>query len=322
MTAKNMKAKIKRYLFYFVIAFIVVFALRFIYVLYTDRHYVFVNFGAAQSQQYYVYDAPSGRGSSGVKNVASAKISQTDISTGKNITIDQKYEKIADIAASSPNFAEDNQNLREVIRQYNAVIQAETLDGLEGRQTLTMAIGVMPDNFDALVAAVKNIGNLRGFTVNKIDKTDDFRKLMAEQETLVKSREAYEAIKAKGGDIRDLLMLEDKILEIEAKMQNLGVNLGTYSSENSFCTVNFSLATELPQNTRAYISKRMLFESFAGSFIWTVVFFIVAALIVVFFMICALVITLIALKFKKLLPQNAAQLNEAEAESQTKNESK
>lgn len=36
-------------------------------------------------------------------------------------------------------------------------------------------------------------------------------------------------------------MLEDKILEVEKNLQNLGVNIGTYDAENSFCTINFSL---------------------------------------------------------------------------------
>lgn len=190
MLQKQTKSRLKRYILWFIIAFIVVFVLRFCYALYDDRHYVFVNYGVGASN-YYVQEAPAMSGSvSGVKNVASAKISQKDMYTGQSITIDQKYEKVANLTAGSSSFNDDNKKLRQIIKDHNAVIQAEKLDGLAGRQTLTMAIGVAPDNFDDLVEAVKTIGNLRSFSVNKVDKTDEFRQLMAEQETLLKSREA------------------------------------------------------------------------------------------------------------------------------------
>lgn len=312
MLPQKTKSKLKRYIVWFIIAFIIVFVLRFCYALYDDRHYVFVNYGLGASANYYYEPAPPSGSMASVKNVASAKISQKDIYTGQSVTIDQKYEKVANLTASSAKFDEDNQKLRQIIKDHNAVIQAEKLAGLSGSQTLTMAIGVMPDNFDDLVEAVKGIGNLRSFSVDKIDKTDEFRKLMAEQETLLKSREAYEAIKAKGGDIRDLLMLEDKILDIEGKMQNLGVNLGTYSSENSFCTVNFSLGTEA-KAPRSHISKRAFFECAVASFIWTVLFYVVVTAIMVFFSICLLIIVLAVRQIKKMLPKDP----DGEDETQT-----
>lgn len=302
MLKKQIKSKLKRYIVWFIIAFIVVFVLRFFYALYDDRHYIFVNYNISTSNYYDQAYAPALTSVSSVKNVASAKISQRDVYTGQNITIDQKYEKVANLTASSSSFNDDNKKLRQIIKDNNAVVQAENLEGLSGRQTLTMAIGVMPDNFDDLVEAVKAIGNLRSFSVNKVDKTDEFRRLMAEQETLLKSREAYETIKAKGGDIRDLLMLEDKILDIEAKMQNMGVNLGTYSSENSFCTINFALSTEVA-GSAAHISKRALFQCFVSSFIWTVIFFVIAAAVITFFTICFLIVMLVVQKIQKILPK-------------------
>lgn len=302
MSQKQLKLKLKRYILWFIIAFVIVFILRFCYGLYDQRHYVFVNYSMVPSSQYVYNEMPMSGSVSIIKNVASAKITQKDVYTGQNITIDQKYEKVADLTASSSNFDDDNQKLRQIIKEHEAVIQAERQEGLPEHQRLTISIGVMPDNFDKLVEAVKTIGNLRSVSVNKVDKTDAFRLLMAEQETLLKSRKAYESIKAKAGHIQDLLMLEDKILQIEAKMQNLGVNLGVYSSENSFCTVNFALASELA-GPAAHLSKRALLECFLSSFIWTVIFFVVAAAIIVFFSVCLLLILLLWQKAQKMLPK-------------------
>lgn len=109
-------------------------------------------------------------------------------------------------------------------------------------------------------------------------------------------------------------MLEDKILDIEAKMQSLGVNLGTYSSENSFCTVNFALGTEVA-GPAAHLSKRALFECFVSSFIWTVLFFIVVAAIAVFFTICLLIILLVVQKLQKMLPKEIENSASGQAEN-------
>lgn len=315
MSQNQKKLKLRRYLFWFIIIFIIVFILRFGYGLYDDRNYIFVNYGMGTSQGYVPEELSRSGSVSGVKNVASAQISQKDIYTGQSITIDQKYEKVADLMAGSSSFDDDNQKLRRIIEEHDAVIQAERLEGLPGRQRLTISIGVMPDNFDQLVETVKTIGNLRSVSVNKVDKTDEFRLLVAEQETLRKSREAYEAIKAKGGDIQDLLMLEDKILELEAKMQNLGVNLGVYSSENSFCTVNFALATEMT-GPAAYLSKRALFECFVTSFVWTVIFFMVVAATIVFFSVCLLLLLWLGQKIQKMLPKETAKPATSQTDAQ------
>lgn len=315
MSQNQIKFKLRRYLFWFIIIFLIVLILRFCYGLYDNRNHVFVNYGMGASSHYAYNAEPMPGAVSSVKNVASAKIYQKDIYTGQSITIDQKYEKVADLTASSSSFDDDNQKLRQIINEHDAVIQAERLEGLTGRQQLTMSIGVMPDNFDKLVETVKSIGNLRSVSINKVDKTDEFRLLVAEQETLLKSREAYEAIKAKGGDIQDLLMLEDKILDIEAKMQNLGVNLGVYSSENSFCTVNFALATEIA-SPAAHLSKRALFECFVKSFVWTVIFFMVVAAIIVFFSICLLLFLWLGQKIQKMLPKETEKPAASPTDSQ------
>lgn len=131
-----------------------------------------------------------------VKNIATDKISQKDYA-GQDITIDQKYEKSANISAMTSDFQNENQNLRDIISQYDAVIQSENLSGLEGNQRLSMRIGVMPDNFDDIIESIKTIGTLRSFTVNKEDKTAEFKSLLAEQQTIEKTRDSYIAMKEK-----------------------------------------------------------------------------------------------------------------------------
>lgn len=168
----------------FVISFSAIFLLRFGYEVFFTNHDVVINY--EYSTSYLNNDsgdiALESNSPPMTLNIATAKINQKD-NTGQSITIDQKYEKSANISAKTSDFQNDNQNLRAIINENDAVIQMENLTGLEGRQNLTMMIGVMPDHFDKIIEDIKTIGTLQGFAVNKQDKTAEFRNLLAEQET-------------------------------------------------------------------------------------------------------------------------------------------
>jgi hypothetical protein len=48
-------------------------------------------------------------------------------------------------------------------------------------------------------------------------------------------------LKQKGGEIAEFISLNERILETEQQLQNLGVDLGNFNSANEFCTIRFSL---------------------------------------------------------------------------------
>jgi hypothetical protein len=240
------------------VAFALTFACRCIYEVYFSRNDIVLSYPNYMRDGYELLSI------SKVSNVASDKVIQRDAS-GSSIMIDQKYEKIADISASTTDFDRDNQNIRRMITDSEAVIQMENLSGLPGARSLKMTIGVMPDRFDSIVELIGDIGEVVSFNVNKADKTAEFKALIAQQETLKKTRESYLEIKKMGGDIQALLLLEDKILEVEGMLQSMNVDIGVYSEENSFCTVNFSLS----EATGRSISVRYILQSVRSSFFWT-----------------------------------------------------
>lgn len=284
----NEYQKVKRLFITLLFAFAAVFLLRLGYEVYFTNHDIVISYDYPDYSNHNYLENEDLYSRVITKNIATDKISQKD-HAGQDIMIDQKYEKSADMSAMTADFQNDNQSLRSIIKEHDAVIQAENLAGLAGRQRLTMSIGVMPDNFDEIVEQIRSIGTLQSFTVNKVDKTAEFKTLLAEQETLEKTRESYIAIKEKGGSIQDLLLLEDKILEVEKNLQNLGVNIGTYSTENSFCTINVSLN----ENAGAVqeTSLKFVLKCAKRSFFWTIGLFVLLvvltlsalAVIVIFF---------------------------------------
>jgi phage anti-repressor protein len=166
------------------------------------------------------------------------------VKTGGSPVIDQKYEKVASLTARTPDFDKDEPVLREAVKRHNALIQFEQSSGVSGGRSLHLAIGVHPDNYDSLVADVRQVGRLDSIRVDKFDKTNEYKELNASRISMEKTRDSLVALKNRTGKIDEFVALEDRILEIEKEIQGLGVKLGDYDQENEFCTVRFTLAEE------------------------------------------------------------------------------
>ena len=177
----------------------------------------------------------SGVSYAGKRNIATARYRE------KAVTVDQKYEKIANISSLSNEFEEDEKKIRSAVKNYNALIQYENKSGLKGRRTLDMRIGVPPRSFDTVISELRLIGKLTSIDINKKDKTNEYRELNARQKTLLKTRISLLALKNRNASVEELIKLENRILEIENEIQGLGVSLGEFDEENEFCTVNMKV---------------------------------------------------------------------------------
>ena len=74
-----------------------------------------------------------------------------------------------------------------------------------------------------------------------MDKTNEFLNLKAQRASLESTLKALVELKSHNGRIEELISLQEKILEIEKKLQELGVMLGEYDEVNEFCSVKLVL---------------------------------------------------------------------------------
>lgn len=172
------------------------------------------------------------------RNYASAKIARS----GGELAIDQKYERVADLRVRAVKFDDDEAAMRAAAAQHGGVIQLERKRGLPGSRSLQLAVGVPPDRFDAFVDAMRAIGVTTHLSVDKQDRTNDFKELAAKRAALDSTRAAMVTLKGKSGSIPELLQLEDRLLELEREIQGLGVSLGEFDAVNELCTVKLALA--------------------------------------------------------------------------------
>ena len=204
-----MKKLIRKSLLIFVLTFFPLFLLRLSY------GYLQYPSGTAAQEPYQTAQQTA----FGVRNYASV---QMKIKSGAlTQVIDQKYEKVAAIAARTRAFARDEQTLRAAIARHDALIQYEHAEGLPGRRTLQLAVGVPPASFDRLVEEIKRIATVTSIGVNKFDKTNEYKELVAKRDSLQKTREALASLKNRGGAVDEFIVLENRLLSSSRRSRAL-----------------------------------------------------------------------------------------------------
>lgn len=214
---------------------------------------------------------------------------------------DQKYEKIGTIGSKTDQFDDNVAAIKKQIEQYNGLIQYEQQAGLKGNRYLHLAIGVPPDAFDQAIESIKAIGTLTNIRIDKTDKTNDFQKLKARRSTLQDHLDALLKLKTQTGKIEEYMSLEERIQQINKELQDLGVSLGEFDSNNEFCTIKYTLS-----EVKIDVYNIALYSRLMTAFTWTVKFF---SLFVIALLVGAGALTLVAHSWK-LLTRRSGHLEE------------
>lgn len=224
---KLVKPEFKKIMLLLSIAFVLLFIFRLIYGYQTHNLPI--------AQPLYDLNAEAfGSSSTLRKNYASKKYIQSGQAL---VSMDQKYEKIADISMLSTQFDYEENVIRQQIKDYEGLIQFENKSGNKGHRKLNLVIGVPPQNFDSIYHSLSKVGKTLSKQITKTDKTNEYKELNAQKASLEKIRNSLIVLKSKGGRIDEYMQLENRILEIEGQLQGLGVSLGNFDEENEFCTV-------------------------------------------------------------------------------------
>ena len=139
--------------------------------------------------------------------------------------------------------------------------------------------------------------------ITKVDKTNEYRQLNAKKASIEKTLQSLNDLKSKGGQIADFVALNDKILEIEEKAQELGVELGNFDSENEFCTVKFSMYEGETQSKISFIHRvKVALE-------WTIEYYSIMA-VTVLILTVTIFVGLLIIDRLKIISTVSAKMNE------------
>ena len=180
---------------------------------------------------------------------------KTDVAEQASSASAQKYEKTATVKSKTTQFEKDVDDIKKMTATFAGVIQYEENTGNKGSRQIHWLIGINPDKFDSFYLKIQRIGQVRSMEITKIDKTNEFRQLNAKKASLEKTLASLNELKTRGGAISDYVSLHDKILEIETQLQELGVELGNFDTENEFCTVRFSLYEGAPDKKISFMRR-------------------------------------------------------------------
>ncbi len=238
------------------------------------------------------------------KNYASEKFKMKgDVQAQSNAASNQKFEKTASIKTKTSEFEKDDKEIKATTKAFNAVIQYEQNLGQKGERQIHLLIGVNPILFDSFYVETQKIGMIKATQITKVDKTNEYKQLNAKKTSLEKTLHSLNELKSKGGQISDFISLNDKILEIEEKLQELGVELGNFDVENEFCTVRLSLYEGATEKNISLIHRIKV------SLEWTIKYF--ALLVFTIFGVSLTIFILLVIVDKlKLIKVIANKLNE------------
>lgn len=279
------KRRLRKTFFRLVLLFLLMFIFRLIYGFISHPNNQVINQNDFSNQ--YVNN-------SGYSNIASAKykIKRGNSSAPEVISVDQKYEKTANLACQTNDFDKDEKQIRSTIEEENAIIQFQQKSGQAGNQKLFMQIGVQPDRFDAFIEKIKSKQNLVDFNVSKKDKTNEYRELNSKIKTLQATRTSLIELKKISGKIEEYINLENRILSIDEELQQLGVKIGSFDTENEFCTVNISLKDGMKTTKISFIHRvKVALE-------WTIKYYLRLVIALAFALAAAFLLLLIIDKLK------------------------
>ena len=227
------------------------------------------------------------------KNYASEKgAMKGDVQISLNMASSQKFEKTASIKTKTSEFEKDEKTLKAKIKTYNSIIQYEQNLGQKGNRQIHLLIGVNPLIFDSLYAELQKIGVIKATEITKVDKTNEYRQLNAKKTSIEKALQNLNELKSKGGQIANFVTLNDKILEIEAQAQELGVELGNFDTENEFCTVKLSMYEGATEKNVSFIHRvKVALE-------WSIKYFAIVVTIMFMLVLTIFVLLLIVDKLK------------------------
>jgi len=239
------------------------------------------------------------------RNYASEKllIKGNDVQTTSAVASNQKYEKTAFIKTKTSEFEKDERRVKEKAKSFNTIIQYEQNLGQKGARQIHLLIGVDPALFDSLYSELQQIATLKATEITKVDKTNEYRQLNAKKASIEKTLQSLNDLKSKGGQIADFVALNDKILEIEEKAQELGVELGNFDSENEFCTVKFSMYEGETQSKISFIHRvKVALE-------WTIEYYSIMA-VTVLILTVTIFVGLLIIDRLKIISTVSAKMNE------------
>jgi hypothetical protein len=145
------------------------------------------------------------------------------------------FEKSAHLALSTASFHDDEALIRSTLTSYQAIVFNERQSGVAPGRQLMLDVGVGPENFDALLDHLQHIGQLQSVSVQQRDRTNEFRRLYAQRQSLKKHQDALLKLRStKNPSLDDTLKLEQRILDIEKDLQNVNVQFGDFLGKDSF----------------------------------------------------------------------------------------
>lgn len=151
------------------------------------------------------------------------------------------YEQRAEVKTQSAKFEKDSETVIEIVEEHEGLVQSEFSRGLSGERTTEWVFTVHPEQFEVLVKALEQVGELTDFSKNQVDRTAEYRALESRISLLQGQLAAMEELAKEGGSIEEKIQLTDRLFTLREQISKLGVELDDFVGDEPQSTVHFFL---------------------------------------------------------------------------------
>ena len=158
----------------------------------------------------------------------------------------RKIIRTADIYMEVEKYRSSNQQLREIITQYDGFIASESEDQSDYRLQNRYVIKLKPEKLDQFIAAAEKIAlSVENKTVSSKDVTREYIDLETRLQSKREVVERYRDILKSAQSIPDILEIEEKMRVVIEEIESAEGQLRYLKNQVQFSTVNLTLYEQL-----------------------------------------------------------------------------
>jgi len=159
-----------------------------------------------------------------------------------------------DVEVSSKDYANKKKVIDDLISQSYFLNKNEYSSryGSDNIKTYHITLKVPSKDYDKIIDNLKEVGDIVYFSENLVDRTQNYQDYEAYIRTYNLEKERVEKLLEKATDVKDILQIENKLFEIQRKIDSYKQQLKRVEDDVEYSTIRFSLI-EKPSVTQTML---------------------------------------------------------------------
>lgn len=175
-------------------------------------------------------------------------------SESKPSTSNRVIIKSADVTLEVPEISASTKAIVDKVTRLNGIVTS--IDKYNDRRS-RLSVKVPPQELDAFVASLENVGTIEAHSFSAKDITDEMVDIDARVKNLQLLKERYRALLNKATEIAEIIQIEKELTKIQTEIDSINGRRHFLKGQVELSTVNILLTKEITYGPLGYVFKGM-----------------------------------------------------------------